>query len=137
MKVICTSILALTMLSGCVHRTIVRDRGAIGDGPSSVTIGPKNTSPPSASATVVNPAPAQTPVVATQPAPPPPAPSEAQPPSPGSDMVWVAGSYDWRGTRWEWVPGHWERPAQPSLTWESGRWQAVPGGYQWQPGHWR
>jgi hypothetical protein len=101
--------LAVTMVysTGCVRRTIVRDRSAATDTrPSDINV---NKTDPH-----VHPAaPAHDPtVVVVQPSTPPPAaPVEVRPapPAPPSEYVWVDGKYEWRNNRWEWTPGFWRR----------------------------
>ena len=100
---------------------------------------------------VVKPAAPAAPVVAAAPATPAPtvvtvvpatpaAPANAEEVAgvrPGSDYVWVPGYYDWRGNRYEWVPGSWVRTPRPATVWVPGRWQPTTGGYLWIPGHWQ
>jgi WXXGXW repeat (2 copies) len=139
---VCVLLLAAACAtSACNRRTVVRQRTPIGEEPSEVTVSSPETAKSQKNVVVTEPAPAPAPtreVVVVRPSEPPPPPVEAtRPVSPAPDYIWVPGAYDWRGSSWEWVPGHWEHPAQPAMVWEPGRWESVPGGYVWKPGHWR
>jgi hypothetical protein len=67
----------------------------------------------------------------------PPAPREeiiGAPPQPG--YVWLAGYWDWVGTRHEWVAGHWEAP-RPGREWVPHQWVRQGDGWTLKPGHWQ
>ena len=78
-----------------------------------------------------------------RPAPPPPVayPTQAPPP-PVVERVtrrrgWirVAGNHEWRGGRYVWVGGHWERD-RSGYQWQQGRWDWQANRYVWIPGSW-
>jgi hypothetical protein len=68
-------------------------------------------------------------------APPEPLP-EFEPLPPAGGMVWVAGSWDWDGQRWQWLPGHHESPPVPGARWCPPRYTGEPGSamHGYQPG---
>jgi hypothetical protein len=55
---------------------------------------------------------------------------------PGPDYVWVGGFWDDNGGHWDWVPGRWERPAQPRGYWIAPRYVRSGRGTIYEPGHW-
>src|SRR5437870_12720076 len=60
---------------------------------------------------------------------------ESRPPRPGPDSVWVAGSWAWDGTRWNWVSGRWEPPVAPEAYWLPARYIRTDRGTISEPGH--
>ncbi len=71
---------------------------------------------------------------------PPPRPApirEVYVQSPGPGYVWIEGSHDWNGRRWDWHPGRWERPGRPDAVWVRGDFDHDNRGYKWKKGHWR
>ncbi|HEY0455189.1 MAG TPA: hypothetical protein VGE41_02375 [Verrucomicrobiae bacterium] len=68
----------------------------------------------------------------------PPAPiAEAVPVSPGTEYVWTAGHYAWRGDKYVWVPGRYERRPRPDALWDQGHWEQRRHGWYWVEGRWR
>ena len=55
---------------------------------------------------------------------------------PGSDYVWIGGSWDWQGSEWTWIPGRWERPEHGDARWVHPRYVHEYGAYRYEPGHW-
>ena len=51
--------------------------------------------------------------------------------------VWIGPEWEWRGDRYECVPGYWAEPRRRGAIWVSGHWKATRFGYKWVPGHWR
>ena len=62
--------------------------------------------------------------------------SERRGPRPGPDYVWVAGSWDSDGRRWNWVPGRWAPPVAPEAYWIPARYVRTGRGTIYEPGHW-
>ncbi len=58
-------------------------------------------------------------------------------PRPYSGAVWIGPEWQWRGGRYENVPGYWGRPTRHSAVWIPGHWKYSRRGYRWVPGHWR
>ena len=103
------------------------------------------TPPPTQTVVVTQPTtpPPQT-VVVTQPvqaqvivAPPPPPPTEVVYARPSRFHVWVPGFWAWRGGRYVWIAGHWERPPHGRRGWAEPRWERRGGNYVFIEGHWR
>ena len=69
------------------------------------------------------------------PGPPPPLPAVVAPPAPAVGMVWVPGTWIWRG-RWIWGRGHWAYPPHPYTRWVPGHWWHRDGRWFWGRGHW-
>lgn len=69
--------------------------------------------------------------------PPPPRPEPI--PRVRRGWVWVAGYWAWRPAiqRYDWVPGHWERPRAGYRTYVPGHWERRPRGWVYIPGTWR
>ena len=58
---------------------------------------------------------------------------------PGSDYVWVNGSWDWdggHGGHWRWVDGRWDRPAVAHGYWIPARYVRTSHSTIYEPGHW-
>lgn len=55
--------------------------------------------------------------------------------APYADAVWVGDEWEWRGSRYEHVNGHWEH--SNNRVWVSGSWRQTNGGYTWDKGHWQ
>jgi hypothetical protein len=66
---------------------------------------------------------------------PPPMPMEVMPPRPYVDMMWVPGSWYWRGG-WVWTRGRWTRPPQPNYEWVRPHYERHDSGVSFVPGHW-
>ena len=67
----------------------------------------------------------------------PPSPRyEHRPARPGPDYVWVGGFWGDEAGHWNWVPGRWERPAEPGAYWIAPRYVHSQGAYVYEPGHW-
>jgi hypothetical protein len=69
--------------------------------------------------------------------PPPPVRVEAYGSAPGPGYVWINGNWGYRGSRYEWNGGRWERPPKGHRHWEDGRWEHHGSQYRWHEGHWR
>lgn len=74
-----------------------------------------------------------------------PAESEVRPPQPGAEFVWINGAYRWLGRVWgekergvvakyQWEPGHWEKPPEGKHTYVPGHWQEQKDGYNNEDG---
>jgi hypothetical protein len=61
---------------------------------------------------------------------------ERRPERPGSDYVWVSGSWHWNGGRWDWVSGRLDRPAVANGYWIPARYIRASHGTIYEPGHW-
>src|SRR5262249_52772868 len=61
---------------------------------------------------------------------------EVRPARPGADLVWVAGYGADEGGAGAWIPGRWEREAEPGAYWISARYIRPPHGTIYEPGHW-
>ncbi len=138
------SVASAPLLGGCVDRTVYVDRPVYRPAPVVVTRpAPVVVTPAPAPVVVQQPAVPAAPeyqpdatVVVAQPAPMPPAVTEVITVSPGPEFVWIPGYYEYYGTRYVWVGGHWGRPVHPHAVWVRGGWQHVHGGYRWERGHW-
>jgi hypothetical protein len=69
--------------------------------------------------------------------PPPPPIREVIVNSPGPGFYWVPGYQSWNGSRYFWIPGHWERVPLGRHRWVEGHWRHNGRGWYWVPGHWR
>ncbi len=79
------------------------------------------------------------PAVAQPPYPPVPPPRyEIVPPPPGPRAAWVPGHWNWNGTRYVWIRGHYVRRGPHWGRWAPGHWIWAPrvGRWVWRPGHW-
>ncbi len=68
---------------------------------------------------------------------PPPPPRRAvvvRQPAPG--YVWLDGYWDYRGSAWGWVAGHWGRPPAVSVRWIRPQYVKVDHGWRYVPAHW-
>ncbi|MGE5184598.1 MAG: IPT/TIG domain-containing protein [Acidobacteriota bacterium] len=87
------------------------------------------------------PAPPGTPVTGPGFVPPGDEPNAAPPPPPAENpgaragFEWVAGRYNWRDHKWQWMPGHWERE-RAGQHWHPGRWDRRDGHWIWVEGTW-
>jgi hypothetical protein len=52
------------------------------------------------------------------------------------NAVWVAGSWDWQGDNWVWIPGRWVVPESRRAHWVRARYVREYGGWRYVPGHW-
>src|SRR3569623_1446386 len=66
-------------------------------------------------------------------APPPPQAENPEPTRAG--FVWVAGSWDWKGYKYEWAPGHWERE-RAGKHWRDTHWDQRDGKWVRTEGGW-
>jgi hypothetical protein len=69
--------------------------------------------------------------------PPPPVRVETYGPAPGPGYVWINGFWGYRGGRYEWNAGRWDRPPSGRRRWEAGRWDHRGDRYVWRDGRWR
>ncbi len=75
----------------------------------------------------------------------PPAPlTETVPAPPASATVttyWESGRWNWNGSSWVWIEGHYVQRVQPpaaTAVWVPGQWVVqADGGYVWVAGHWQ
>ncbi|GAB2837979.1 hypothetical protein GCM10027277_01030 [Pseudoduganella ginsengisoli] len=66
---------------------------------------------------------------------PPPPPRYEVIPAPRRGYVWSAGYWEWRGSRHEWVPGHW-LAERPGYVYTSPRWLERDGRWVREEGRW-
>jgi hypothetical protein len=57
--------------------------------------------------------------------------------APGPGYVWVNGYWGWRGSRYEWNEGRWDRPPRGRTAWVDGNWRHEGRGWRYREGHWR
>ena len=57
--------------------------------------------------------------------------------APGRGYVWVSGNWGWRGNRYEWNEGRWDRPPRGRTAWVEGDWRHEGRGWHYREGHWR
>ncbi len=69
--------------------------------------------------------------------PPPPPEEEVVVAAPGPGYIWINGYWTWRGQRYVWTPGRWERPPRPSAHWQKGEWGKYKGRWYFREGRWR
>jgi len=65
----------------------------------------------------------------------PPAPRYEVVPAPRAGHVWIPGYWDWRGNRYVWVRGHWERERH-GYYWHPNRWVERDGRWMLERGRW-
>ncbi len=59
-------------------------------------------------------------------------------PGPGvHGRVWIGPEWEWRGGRYECVPGYWAEPRRRGAIWVPGHWKYTRFGYKWVPGRWK
>jgi hypothetical protein len=63
-------------------------------------------------------------------------PYYVRPASPYANAVWIDGEWVWRGGRYAYIGGHWDRPLNGRV-WVRGNWQSSTRGYTWHRGYWR
>ena len=68
---------------------------------------------------------------------PPAAIVETRPIAPGPNSVWIDGHYRWTGSRYDWVPGHWDARPRAGARWVPGHWKRSRHGWRWTPGRWK
>ncbi len=79
------------------------------------------------------------PAVAQPPYPPVPPPRyEIVPPRPGPHAAWMPGHWNWNGTRYVWIRGHYVRRWPRGGHWAPGHWVWAPraGRWVWRQGRW-
>lgn len=74
------------------------------------------------------------PVVIVQPPPPPRYEHPGHRPS--RDVVWVDGYWAWRGNRYEWVSGRWDRPPNGHGKWKAPHYERRGNTYIFIEGRW-
>ena len=57
--------------------------------------------------------------------------------APAVGFVWIRGWWAWRGAKFEWMPGRWERPIEGRREWVPHRWVHDRNGWYLVDGHWR
>ena len=69
--------------------------------------------------------------------PPPRMRMERRPPREQQGQRWVTGAWQWNGSQYTWVGGHWEMPPRQNAQWMGPQWRRR--GRQWEsvPGRWR
>jgi hypothetical protein len=93
------------------------------------------TTAPAAPATVVTTTPAAPPTVVVATAAPPPLQQEVIPMSPGPDMVWIPGYWNWSNGQYNWVPGRYEA-GRVGYQWVPQRWENINGQWTMTGGSW-
>ncbi len=68
---------------------------------------------------------------------PPPLQSEYVPPPPDDTYVWQSGYWQWTGSQYQWVPGHYAQRPYPTAMWVPDHWEQYNGGWAFVPGHWQ
>ena len=68
--------------------------------------------------------------------PPPPLRYERRGPMPGPGYVWEDGFWAWRGGRYVWVPGHWDRAPYAGAYWTHPHYDRYEDGWHYHEGHW-
>ena len=91
--------------------------------------------PGPAPTTVVVAPPAQGGQVVVVTAPPPPRREVVYAP-PGPGFIWVNGYWAWRGARYVWIAGRYERPPRGANRWHEPRWEHRGGNYIFIEGRW-
>ncbi len=56
--------------------------------------------------------------------------------APGPGYFWIAGFWNWAGSRHVWVPGRWEAH-RPGQVWVPHQWHQHGNGWRQEHGHWR
>ena len=58
--------------------------------------------------------------------------------APGPDYFWIGGRWNYSGSRWVWLNGHFDRHPHfhPGGGWEAGHWEHRGGNSVWHEGHW-
>ncbi|MDD3182418.1 MAG: hypothetical protein PHD48_06415 [Alphaproteobacteria bacterium] len=78
------------------------------------------------------------PFVRLSPSAPPQAPYEEQPESNAPmQQIWRAGYWDYDGTTFYWVPGHFIYRPDPTAAWTADRWEQRAFGWAFVPGYWQ
>jgi len=67
---------------------------------------------------------------------PPPMIVERPGPRPSDLHVWIGGYHEYRGGRYVWVPGRWDRPPRPAAVWVPPHYDRLDRGYRYTPGYW-
>jgi hypothetical protein len=80
---------------------------------------------------------ATTNVVVTQPPPPPPLQPDYYTPQPSPYAVWIPGVWQFDGTQYLWVAGHWAIPPQNYSVYVGPHWANQGGGFVFIRGYWR
>ena len=57
--------------------------------------------------------------------------------APSAQHLWIRGHYQWNGSSYSWVPGHWEARPRARAKWVPGRWRRYNARWYWVEGHWR
>jgi hypothetical protein len=59
--------------------------------------------------------------------------------APGPDYFWIGGRWNYSGSRWVWMNGHYDRHPHfhAGGGWEAGHWESRGGNSVWHEGHWR
>jgi hypothetical protein len=65
----------------------------------------------------------------------PPPPKAEAAPGQKAGYVWVTGRWNWKGDKYEWVPGHWER-TRANKKWREGRWEKRGDRWAYVDGAW-
>ena len=61
---------------------------------------------------------------------------EVRPQPPSHHHVWIEGSWEARGGRYQWREGYWAEPRYGYHRFSHGHWNRHRGGWVWVPGHW-
>jgi hypothetical protein len=73
--------------------------------------------------------------VVTEQAPPPPQ-VEVQTVAPSPNHRWIAGHWQWNGSRYFWSGGHWVEPPQLGMVYDPPKWENRAGRYVYVDGRW-
>ena len=57
--------------------------------------------------------------------------------APGPGYAWADGYWGYRGGRYEWNEGRWERPPHGRTHWERGEWRHEGNRWRYHEGRWR
>ncbi|MDB6168642.1 MAG: 17 kDa surface antigen, partial [Verrucomicrobia bacterium] len=66
----------------------------------------------------------------------PPESAEFVGPAPAPDALWIPGYWDYDGSGYNWMRGHWEIPPQNSRSYVAAHWENRNDGYVFVRGYW-
>ena len=55
---------------------------------------------------------------------------------PGTDYVWIPGSWDRDPGKWTWIDGAWKKPPHEKSRWVDGHWKYDDAKWHWTSGQW-
>jgi hypothetical protein len=68
--------------------------------------------------------------------PPTPQTADVVGPAPSPDALWIPGYWDYDGSGYSWIRGHWEIPPQNSRSYVAAHWENRSNGYVFVRGYW-